>query len=130
MDKKGIGGFMEAMLAMMAVTVTITAFIGVLAYAHAEPQERDIDTSFLSGLRIEDGRICNLDEDAITSYVLRIDASGITVKVEIVGDALSDSLRFTYGKETGHTSFKEGTLTLDSDDGRRLLAHYEVVVWG
>ena len=121
---------MEAMLAMMAVTVTITAFVGVLAYAHAEPQEREIDTSFLNDLHIKDGRICGLDEGGVITYAGKTDASGITVKIEIIGDTVSDSLRFVYGTETGHTSFKEGSVTLDSDDGRRLLAHYEVVVWG
>ena len=129
MDRKGIGGFMEAMMAMMAVTITLTAFMGILAYADISTDGTDIDTSFLDGLRIMDGKIYGINEDAIISSISTYDVSGIQVNIDTIGDILYDSLKIRYGTETSMNRFKEGTVTLDSDDGRRVLAHYEVVVW-
>jgi len=129
MNNKGIGGFMEAMMAMMAITITLTAFMGLLAYVHAIPEEKEIDTSFLNDITIENGKMNGFDGSKAITAASIIDATGIYVSIETIGPALKDSYEFRYGTQSPRTSSEDGTITIASDDGRTVLAHYEVVIW-
>ena len=129
MDRKGVGGFMEGMFAMMAVIVSLTAFLSILAYADTDVDDRDADVSFLEDLHVSRGKITGLDECSLLLLMEREGAEGIEIRVDALGGSVQGPMRYVCGERTDRPLWKDGTIVLDSDDGRRLLAHYEVVYW-
>ena len=66
-DRRGIGGFMGTMVAMMIVTITISAFMAVFAYTNLpEAEVPGISTDFLKDILVIDGEITGIDD----SYVV------------------------------------------------------------
>ena len=129
MDRKGIGGFMEAMVAMMAVVVTLMTFLTVLAYADTGVDDDDIDVSFLEEAYISQGTICGLNECSLFLLMEREGAEGVDLRLDMIGDVLGESLEMHCGERTDNPVGRTGALSLDSDDGRTLLARYEVICW-
>lgn len=128
-DRKAIGGFMESMVAVMAVTVALTVFIGMFAYVQFNENQIDADDyRFAEKLYLENGKITgDVREDLI--YLAETNGySMVELKVSAVGTDLEfyDSFGET---KTENVRTQEGTFTLNSDDGRKLVAKYEVVMW-
>ena len=129
MDRRGIGGFMEAMFSMMVVIITLTAFLGILAYAGMPEQDDGIDISFLDGLYVSGDSICGLDECSLFLLLEREGAEGLDIRVGVIGELSDGSLEFCCGERTDRPTERSGVLTLDSDDGRKLPVRYEVILW-
>jgi hypothetical protein len=132
MDRRAEGDFMEAIAAMMVVTVSLTVFMGLLSAIDCDDTDDgpDVDAGFVKDLRITDGEIVGETHDDLVYLLQRERLSRISVTVRIVGSvdgiAYSDSCGDTL---TDNVLAKNGTIMLDSDDGRRLAASYEVVYW-
>ena len=129
-DRKGVGGFMEAMVAMMIVLIAVTAFIGLFAY-HQLPENSgvSIDTSYLE-FSIEDGTITGDITEEMQETRIKYDLKGIRVDIKPVGNLFKCTKRFTCGSTDSENIISEkGTLRLSGNDGSSVLATYEVVYW-
>ena len=129
MNKKGIGGFMESMFAMMTVMVALTAFLMIIAYTDTTVDDREVNVSFLDELYVSNGKICGLKESSLFILMEKERSKGMDVRLDVIGDVMNDSLEYHCGERTDHPMGRTGTVSLDSDDGRTLLARYEVVYW-
>ncbi len=130
-DRKGIGGFIEAMLAMMIVTIAITSFIGLLAYNElpASDDEVRVDTSYLK-FSVVDGRITGDIQEGMERSCDRYGLLGITVEVRLIGPLFDDERTYQCGITNGDNNrIENGTLRLGCDNGSTILASYRVIQW-
>lgn len=130
-DRKGIGGFMEAMTAMMIVTIAIASFIGLLAYNELPASEKDvdIDTSYLR-FTVVDGKITGDIRERMEQSRERYGLLGITVDVRLIGPLFDDERTYQCGVTEGDNNrIRNGTLRLGCDDGSVVLASYSVIQW-
>ena len=131
-DKRGEGGFMEAIVAFSAVTISLTLFLGLLAYSDLENADdtMELDTEFMEHLTIENGRIVGYDGSHIGRFVERNGLNGAEVKIAVAGHlsdaSLDDIIGVTEGDNVGTIS---GTFSVRSDDGMTHVASYEVIYW-
>ena len=131
-DKRGEGGFMEAIIAFAAVTTALTVFLGLLAYSEIGNADStiDLDTEFIENLTIEDGRFTEYDDSGLHRFIERNDLNGTELKVNVAGHlsdaSLDDIIGVTEGNNVGTIS---GTFSVHSDDGRTFVASYEVIYW-
>lgn len=129
-DNKG-SGMLQSMVAMMVVIVALTAFIGVLCYIQTDDTDvHEEDFEFVKELVIIDGEIVGDVEDDLA--YLR-DSNGYArteLRVDVVGNVNYSHFEQHYGEEmTNNVDSYKGTFNIASDDGRSLLANYEVVIW-
>lgn len=132
MNKKAECEFMGAMIAVMVITVTLTAFIGLLGYISISDttETDDIETDYLSKLSIKNENIVGDVQDDLQEQICSNDYNFIRLTVKTIGLISEDTFSASAGeKKTDNVISKTGTLILQSDDGRRLAASYEVVVW-
>ncbi len=131
-DKRGEGGFMEAMMAFMVVTVAMTAFLGMLAYSdigHSETHY-DLDTGFIEKLELRDGKIVGETDKHLEGFVEKNNYNGAKLIVKIAGDLCDSSLGRSVGRTDGNDiGTISGTFPISSDDGRTFVASYEVIYW-
>ena len=131
-DRRGEGGFMEAIVALSAVTVALTVFLGLLSYAEIDGSgdPKEPDTEFISGFAIEDGEITGYDASYLERYIGRNGLNGAELKVSVAGHiscaALDETVGIADGNNIGTVS---GTFPIHSDDNRTFVASYEVVYW-
>ena len=131
-DKRGEGGFMEAIVALMMVTIALTAFLGMLAYSEIGESDDEItlDTGFIEDLRIADGEIVGDTERQLDRFVEKYGLNGARLTVKVAGTLSDSSLQRASGIEEGNNvGTFAGTLSIGSDDGRTFAASYEVVYW-
>ena len=131
-DRRGEGGFMEAIIALMMVTIALTAFFGMLAYSEIGESDDGIslDTGFIEDLKIIDGEIFGETEKQLDSFVEKNGLNGTRLTVKVAG-TLSDAVmvRSSGYEEGNNVGTMTGTFSVDSDDGRVFAASYEVVYW-
>ena len=111
-DRRGDMGFMEAMVAFMAVTVMLTAFMGVLAtttVVTADPTE-------------------SLDPGEFTGTIESDGFRGAAVTVTVPGGFCPDIETFTVGDMDGMLYSRSIPGLVTDDSGRVLPAVYEVVL--
>ena len=131
-DKKGEGGFMEAIMGLMVVTIALTAFLGLLAYTNlGEIDERTtLNTEFIEKLGLKEGKLSGETHDHMESFIERNGLNGARLTVIIAGTlsdaSLTDSVGITDGNNVDSIN---GTFPIESDDGRTFVASYEVVYW-
>lgn len=125
-----MGGLMESMAAMMIVIVCLTAFMGLFCYIQMPDDQRDDDFGFVENLRIEDGQIVGDLHDRLVYIVESNGYSGIEVRVSILGDVNYSDFYDSFGVlRTESVTSNNGSFEITADDGRSLLAGYEVVIW-
>ena len=130
MNKKGEGGFMEAIMAVMIVTVSLTAFMGFLSYSDLGALNDDsaIDVSFVRCLAVDDGVITGSCAKEMENAVCRNGYSGMALDAWIAGT--DSDFRETVGITDGmNADSVSGTLSVTSGDGRTYAVCYEVVYW-
>ena len=122
---------MEAMVALMTVTVALTAFLGILAYSEiGTSDDVTLDTRFIEDLRIVDGKIDGQTEKQLDRFVEKNGLNGARLTVMVAGTLSDASLLGTSGSEEGNNvGTIAGTFSIGSDDGRTFAASYEVVYW-
>ena len=131
-DKRGEGGFMEAMLALMMVTIALTAFLSMLAYCEigGSDDEISLDTDFIEDAQLIDGKIVIEADDRLDRFVDMNGLNGARLSIRIAGTLSDASLIRSSGTEDGdNVSAINGTFPIGSDDGRVFVASYEVVYW-
>ena len=130
MNRRAEGSFAETMIAMMVVTIALTAFMGLFAYSccHTDGSDVRISTDFVKDLRIEDGRIVGVDQSYIDDECTRKGYSAMVITVETAGDLNRCSLRLGEGADSDY-SFVRGTINIPCDDGTTVIASYEVVAF-
>ena len=128
-DRRGDMGFMEAMVAFMAVTVMLTAFMGVLAttmVVTADPTE-SLDPGEFTGTIEPDGFSSGFTE-YVSVFVDTHGLRGAAVTVTVLGGFCPDTGTFTVGDMDGMLYSRSIPGLVTDDSGRVLPAVYEVVL--
>ena len=129
-DRRGIGGFMETMVAMMVVTITISAFMTVFAYTNLpEPDVPDISTDFLDCLLIVDEDIVGLDTDYPEKESERRGYLSMTICIKVAGTLHDISLYLGESTPDCDQIIENGTILLKDENGNRHAAVYEVIAF-
>lgn len=122
---------MEAMVAMMIVTIATTSFIGLLAYNELPTSDDEvaIDTSFLK-FTVTDGRITGDIVERMERSCERYGLLGMTVEIKLIGPLYDDERSYQCGiVDSDNNRVKNGTLRLDCDNGSTILASYKMIQW-
>lgn len=134
MNRKAVGGFMEAIVAMMVVCVALTAFMGLLAYTQIQEgtAEPDFSECICDNIGFTDGAI-TFDESDLLKMIERYDLGKVSV---IIGmHTASGDIKFceTYGINEEQTAdnihSERGISVLRCDDGTSYTVSYEVGYW-
>lgn len=131
-DKRGEGGFIEAIIAFAAVTTALTIFLGLLAYSELGKADStvDLDTEFIENMTIENGRFAGYDDSNLQRFIERNGLNGTELKITVAGHlsdaSVDDTIGVTEGNNVGTIS---GTFPVHTDDGRTFVASYEVIYW-
>lgn len=126
-DIRGDMGFMESMVAMMAVVTVLAAFIGVAAHATVvltDPTE-GLDGEMLTGT-VVDGMFVPSYEDYVVEYAESRGLSGISVSVTVPGGFCGVPEPLIHGTFDGEVHSRTVTSTVDAGDGRTIVAVFEV----
>jgi len=129
---KGEGGFMESMLAVMIVVISLTAFLSFLAFStsHEHEKEADIPADILNGVRIAGGNIEADIEDGMTSTIARYGYKGMKVILSTADPLFDSSLTITEGScDSDVIRSRGGTIIVRSDEGRSVPVNYSMAVW-
>lgn len=129
MDGSNAGSmdFMEGIVATMAVAVVLAAFLGLVAGTAIEgsgPLD-GIDPGELKG-EIVAGEYRPLFGDYIAGYADAHGFGGISVRTEIPGDFCGTPETVSYGDASDPTDVRRFSTTVETDDGRRIVAIHEV----
>jgi len=122
---------MEAMVAMMIVTIAMTSFISLIAYNELPTFNDDvmIDTSYLR-FTVVDNKITGDIQDQMELSCEKYGLLGINVDVKLIGPLFNDEKRYQCGiTDSENNRVKNGTLRLSCDDGSIILASYKVTQW-
>lgn len=128
-DRSGDIGFMEAVVAFMAVTVVLTGFMGVLAVTTvdtADPTDM-IEPGRLTGT-IEAGEFVPGFTGYMEELVVSKGLSGVSVTVEVPGGFCSDPEPYVFGDMVGPLYGRTIPGTVTDDSGRVLPAVFEVML--
>lgn len=129
MNGRAEGSFAETLMAMMVVTIALTAFMAVFAYSlNANERETPVSTSFVNSLRIEDGQIVGIDESYITEECTRKGYSSMVITLETAGPFGHAYLRLGESSDSDF-GYARDTVTVPCDDGTRAALTYEVVAF-
>jgi hypothetical protein len=131
-DKKGEGGFLEALAALMVVTVALTAFLGMLSYSGLGRSDSpiDVDTSFIDNLEIRDGEITGETVSHLERFVDRNSLNGARLTVSVAGNICDSSRTDSVGDTDGNNAeCVSGTFSIKGEAGCIYAAKYEVVFW-
>lgn len=122
---------MEAMVAMMIVTIAMTSFISLIAYNELPTFNDDvmIDTSYLR-FTVVDNKNTGDIQDQMELSCEKYGLLGINVDVRLIGPLFNDEKRYQCGiTDSENNRVKNGTLRLSCDDGSIVLASYKVTQW-
>ena len=122
---------MEAIVAMMIVTIAMTSFISLIAYNELPTFNDDvmIDTSYLR-FTVVDNKITGDIQDQMELSCEKYGLLGINVDVRLIGPLFNDEKRYQCGiTDSENNRVKNGTLRLSCDDGSIVLASYKVTQW-
>ena len=129
-DRKGVGGFMETMVAMMIVTIVISMFMTTFAYNNMQQEETyNISTDFLNGLSISEGRIIGLDPDYTVKESERMGYHSMTIHIHVAGTIHDIDLETGTFIQNCNQEIRNGTFMLTNEKGDRFAATYEVVAF-
>jgi len=129
MGKNAEGGFMEAVAAMMVVTVALSVFLGALAVAGSQEQAvPDICTDYLKNLSVSDGAVVGEVTYEMEAQKDFAGLSCIRLRAHVAGG--SEVYERTAGSPTeGDVLCETGSILLRDDRGRSVPVVYEVAVW-
>ncbi|MDR1690896.1 MAG: hypothetical protein LBR42_03500 [Candidatus Methanoplasma sp.] len=130
-NKRGGLGFPEAIVAAMIVTLSLSAYLGLVALNAAneyEGSEMHIDHRMFDGLTLEDGKIVGDIEPSLTSEAERHGYRGVSFRCEVPGGLGFETVSFMIGDMDGNITSKRFIIDLLSKDGRVIPAIAEVAV--
>jgi hypothetical protein len=132
MNKSGEGGFMESMIALIIVIISLTAFLSLLAFSfsHDTGGEIEMPLNVLDDVRIVNGNIeADIDEKMATALETH-GLAGMRVVLSVSDGIYHSEVTFNAGRRDGdliHT--RTGTIMIRSDDGRCVPVGYIMAVW-
>ncbi len=126
-NAEGDMGFLEAMLAMMAVVLTLTAFIGAAALLISADAETDLrfDLEKLGGEVVGD-EFSPSYEDYLQEYLDVTGRAYVSVEAEVPGFCAMSSISAGKDPGSGYTTLFK-TATVSGDGGRVLPAVFRVI---
>lgn len=128
-DARGDIGFLEAMIAMMAVVTVLTAFLGVATHSATivmDPTD-GIDPDMMTG-SISDGCFNPGFQGYLEDYADSRGLDGIAVTVLIPGGFCEEPAPVIVGSLDGSLFTRTVTSIVPMDDGRSVTAIFEVTV--
>ena len=128
-DDRGDMGFLESMIATMAVILVLTAFLGLAVGAAgiaSDPTE-GLDPDRVTG-EIVDGEFVPAFQDYIEEYLGSRGLSGASVTVTVPGRFCVTTEPFVIGSTDGAPWSRSLTSVIGCDGGREVLAVFEVVL--
>ncbi|MDR0791004.1 MAG: hypothetical protein LBE47_00515 [Methanomassiliicoccaceae archaeon] len=132
LNGKGEGGFMESVIAVMVVVITLTAFLSFLAFFTSHNNDKDIDipaTDIFDHVSIVNGSIEADIYDIMTEMIERYGYRGMRVTLSTSG-IYDSSLTMNAGTNDSDIILsKNGTIVVRSDDGRSVPVNYSMAVW-
>lgn len=130
-DERADAGFAEAMVALMAVTVVLSAFL--VAVAHTSVDSTDhvaaLDMERFGG-RIEDGEFMPSFTGYMGDFLDSTGASGISVSVTVPGGFCRPMEPIVLGSMDGPLDSLSAVVNVPDDHGRTVPALVEVTVCG
>jgi hypothetical protein len=129
-NKRGDLGFPEAIMAAMAVTLSLTLYMGVVVLSAAEEEDSfaTVDHRIFSDLSLSDGEVAGDIEMRLIAEMERHGYKGITFICEVPGELGFEGKRTTIGNMEGRISSERFVFLLNSSDGRQIPAMIEVAV--
>ena len=129
MDDSGSLDFYECAIASMAVIAVLAAFLVVAVHvsvSDADPFD-GLDERSVGG-RIEDGRFVPGFGDYLAGYADSRGLSGIKVVTTVPGGFCEPPEEFSVGSTEGDLWTRTFVSTVPTDDGRTVLAFFEVTL--
>ena len=123
---------MEALIALMMVTIALTGFLGMLAYSDLGGSEEKVvlDTGFIEKLELTDGKITGETQKELDRFIEKNDFNGVKLAVKVAATFPVADLIHSVGDLDGdNVGTISGTFSIASDDGRTFAASYEVAYW-
>lgn len=131
LDRRGDIGFPEAMMAVMIVTIVLTAYLAAFAtgVVVTEKDAPDFDRHITCDAHIKGDKIILDVEDGMERFLARENCNGLTLRCSIPGHPSISMLDTSAGTTDGKVSGERYTQTIRSDDGRVYSAVFEVGIW-
>ena len=128
-DRRGEAGFMEAMVAFMAVTVVLAAYLGMLASVAVEDADptRSLEEDRFTGF-IDGGVFTPAYVDYLRDFLDISGCGGVSVSVTVPGGLCGPVEPLTLGSMDGSLHTRQIISTVGDDAGRELPAVFEVTV--
>ena len=125
---------MEAILAVMIVSISLTSFLCMLSYSELGQRNNEIvlDTDFIENIDLNDNGFTVDDavHNEMYRFIDRYGLNGAKLDISIAGGICNSHYDKSYGEEIGNNiGCKSGTFPIRSDDGGSFVAYYEVVYW-
>ena len=130
MDRRGGMGFVEAMLAVMAVTVVLMMYMSSVATAvlmEADPVS-DLDPEQMTA-EVVDRRIEVGFEDYLEGFVSEHGINGAAVMVTVPGGFADGPYSTVLGTSAGEVHSRTFSGNIPADHGRTVSAVFEVTLW-
>ncbi|MCL2608162.1 MAG: hypothetical protein FWD92_06395 [Methanomassiliicoccaceae archaeon] len=132
LSKKGEGGFMESMVAVMIVVISLTAFLSFLSFSTSVQVEKeaDIPLDLLDNVCIINGQIEADVEQRMIEITERYGYKGMYLRLSTAGAMYDSELIISVGTcDHGIIRSKGGTIIAGSDGGRSVPVNYSMAVW-
>jgi Tfp pilus assembly protein PilV len=132
LNKKGEGGYMESMLAVMVVVISLTAFLSFLAYSSSQHSEKEAEmpSDILDDVRIINGQIEADIEGKMANAIERYGYEGMRVILSVSDGIYDSKLTVSVGSHDSDVILsKNGSMIVRSDDGRSVAVTYSMAVW-
>ncbi|MDR0778881.1 MAG: hypothetical protein LBE48_05555 [Methanomassiliicoccaceae archaeon] len=131
LNRRGEGGFIESVIAVMAIIITLTVFLSFLAFSTSQYDEREkeMPMSILDDVKIISGNIEADIEGTMDEIIGRYGYTGMRVILS-AASIYDSSVTFSAGKnDSDKIISKNGTIIVRSDDGRSVPVNYSMAVW-
>ena len=129
-DRRGDMGFLEAMTMVMMVSIVLMLYLGAasaLIHIHTDPLE-GLEGEALDA-KVESGQVVADNSTYMETYVSYTGASGMRVVTTVPGGFASQPLEESFGVMDGDRYTRMFTSQVQADNGRTVIAVFEVTVW-
>jgi hypothetical protein len=130
MNVKGDLGFPEAIMAVMVVTLVLTAYIGLFALdnSRSDTPAPDSDRNLVDGIKIVDGTVSGDIVPELTAFIEKNGYRGMIVRCTVPGGIAEGGVEFTVGEMDGPVTGERFIRSVLSDDGRLIPIVFEVAI--
>jgi hypothetical protein len=128
-NRKGDIGFPEAMMAVMIVSVILTAYLGAFVLnTHNQSEDVEFDENLIDGLTITEGKISGDPSHKLTVFMEKHGYRGVMIRCTIPDGIIDSGMEITVGTMDGNIENHRFIKNIKSDDSRVIAAIFEVAV--